>query len=86
MFWNVVESLTNDERRLLLLFTWGQSRLPPSVGGMHMKLTLAGRSDGHLPTSHTCFFALDLPEYSSEAILREKLLFAIQFCKAVCRV
>ena len=25
MFWNVFESFTNDERRLLLLFTWGQA-------------------------------------------------------------
>ena len=48
-----------------------------------MKLTLASASDSHLPTSHTCFFALDLPQYSSEAIMREKLLFAIQFCKAI---
>ncbi len=24
MFWNVIETFLNDDRRLLLLFTWGQ--------------------------------------------------------------
>jgi E3 ubiquitin-protein ligase HUWE1 len=31
-----------------------------------------------LPTSHTCFNQLDLPEYASEEILRERLLLAIR--------
>lgn len=33
--------------------------------------------DSLLPTSHTCFFQLELPMYSSKEILREKLLYAI---------
>lgn len=35
------------------------------------------RAADRLPTSHTCFNALLLPEYSSAARLREKLLTAI---------
>jgi E3 ubiquitin-protein ligase HUWE1 len=31
-----------------------------------------------LPTAHTCFNQLDLPEYPSEEIMREKLLIAIR--------
>lgn len=31
-----------------------------------------------LPTAHTCFNQLDLPEYPSEEILREKLLTAVK--------
>lgn len=31
-----------------------------------------------LPAAHTCFNQLDLPEYDSEEILREKLLIAIR--------
>jgi hypothetical protein len=59
MFWNVVGSFSQKELRLLLLFTWGQSRMPPQVGGTHMTLKLLGNSDdNHLPASHTCFFAL----------------------------
>lgn len=37
----------------------------------------AGGSD-QLPTAHTCFNQLDLPEYASEEILKEKLLIAIR--------
>ncbi len=38
-------------------------------------------SDGAhlLPSAHTCFNQLDLPEYPSEEIMREKLLTACQF-------
>ncbi|CEM13481.1 unnamed protein product [Vitrella brassicaformis CCMP3155] len=35
------------------------------------------REDTMLPSSHTCFFQVDLPAYSSAAILRQKLLYAI---------
>jgi E3 ubiquitin-protein ligase HUWE1 len=31
-----------------------------------------------LPSAHTCFNQLDLPEYTSEDELREKLLIAIR--------
>jgi E3 ubiquitin-protein ligase HUWE1 len=31
-----------------------------------------------LPSAHTCFNQLDLPEYATETILREKLLLAIR--------
>ncbi|KAH6947278.1 hypothetical protein HPB50_018064 [Hyalomma asiaticum] len=34
--------------------------------------------DSHLPVAHTCFNLLDLPIYSSEAVMREKLRLAIQ--------
>lgn len=36
-----------------------------------------GNEDSLLPTSHTCFFQLELPMYSSKEILKEKLLYAI---------
>lgn len=31
-----------------------------------------------LPTAHTCFNQLDLPEYASEETMKEKLLVAIR--------
>jgi len=39
--------------------------------------------DARLPTSHTCFFSLHLPKYSSEEILRKRLLYAISNCVAL---
>ena len=37
-------------------------------------------SDSHLPVSHTCFFQLDLPNYSSEEVMKKKLSIAMEFC------
>lgn len=36
--------------------------------------------DAQLPKSHTCFFALQLPRYSSDEICRRQLLYAIHNC------
>lgn len=36
-----------------------------------------GASENRLPSAHTCFNQLDLPEYENKEILRERLLMAI---------
>lgn len=36
------------------------------------------RPDDYLPVASTCFFSLACPKYSSKAVLREKLLYAIR--------
>lgn len=41
-----------------------------SFGGAHM-----------LPTAHTCFNQLDLPVYTTEDMVRERLLTAIRECE-----
>jgi len=33
--------------------------------------------DQALPKADTCFFNIDLPDYSSKAIMREKILLAV---------
>jgi E3 ubiquitin-protein ligase HUWE1 len=51
------------------------------VQGMHgpqrFAIHAAPADDARLPAAHTCFNQLDLPLYSSRAVLREKLLYAI---------
>ena len=39
--------------------------------------------DNFLPESYTCFFLLKLPRYTCKAVLREKLRYAIHFCKSI---
>ncbi|TMW56846.1 hypothetical protein Poli38472_006856 [Pythium oligandrum] len=39
-----------------------------------------GYADAQLPKSHTCFFALQLPRYSTDEICRKQLLYAVQNC------
>ena len=36
-----------------------------------------------MPRSHTCFFAIDLPRYTKEETLRQKLLYAATYCSAI---
>jgi hypothetical protein len=42
-----------------------------------MSLTNAG--DAKLPVSHTCFFSVELPAYSTEEEMRHGLLTAIHY-------
>ena len=39
--------------------------------------------DHFLPESYTCFFLLKMPRYSCREVLREKLKYAIHFCKSI---
>ena len=39
--------------------------------------------DDFLPESYTCFFLLKMPRYSCKRVLREKLKYAIHFCKSI---
>ena len=48
------------------------------LGDLHMLVQRAGSNSDRLPSAHTCFNALLLPEYSSTDKLRSKLLQAIE--------
>ncbi|CCW63181.1 unnamed protein product [Phytomonas sp. EM1] len=79
MFLSVLEDMSDEDRRLLLRFTTGQSRLPIKS---RIKVQLNG-SKNALPTSSTCFFLLRLPSYNSEEMMRERLLYAIRQCNTI---
>uniref|UniRef100_A0A8B9HWF7 E3 ubiquitin-protein ligase HACE1 n=1 Tax=Astyanax mexicanus TaxID=7994 RepID=A0A8B9HWF7_ASTMX len=84
-FWDVVESLTQEERVLLLQFVTGSSRVPHGgfafiMGGSGLqKFTIAAvpYTSNLLPTSSTCINMLKLPEYPSKDVLRDRLLVAL---------
>uniref|UniRef100_A0ABI7XAT7 Ubiquitin-protein ligase E3A n=3 Tax=Felinae TaxID=338152 RepID=A0ABI7XAT7_FELCA len=81
-FWEIVHSFTDEQKRLFLQFTTGTDRAP--VGGLgKLKMIIAknGPDTERLPTSHTCFNVLLLPEYSSKEKLKERLLKAITYAK-----
>lgn len=90
-FWKVLRSFSHEERSTFLRFVWGRSRLPASEKEFPQLFKLQsfskqqpGRSvDGYLPIAHTCFFAVEMPPYSSEQVLREKLLYAIYNCQEI---
>ncbi|KAJ8290876.1 hypothetical protein GJAV_G00018710 [Gymnothorax javanicus] len=84
-FWEVVKSLTQEERVLLLQFVTGSSRVPHGgfaylMGGSGLqKFTIAAVPyiANLLPTSSTCINMLKLPEYPSQEVLRDRLLVAL---------
>ncbi len=73
--------LAADERSKYVRFAWGRARLPGEGGHWTSQHTLqrAHGGDSALPTSHTCFFTVDLPEYSSDARMRWGLTTAIHY-------
>ncbi|XP_021378315.1 E3 ubiquitin-protein ligase HERC2-like isoform X2 [Mizuhopecten yessoensis] len=88
-FWEVMEDFTNTERSLFLRFVWGRTRLPRTIAdfrGRDFVLQVLDKyspPDHFLPESYTCFFLLKMPRYSCKMVLREKLKYAIHFCKSI---
>ena len=39
--------------------------------------------DLFLPVSHTCFFSIDIPEYTAKDVMKQKFLYAIYNCVAI---
>ena len=72
-FWSVVEAMDTEERRRLLFFTTGCDRAPVGgLGNLPFVVQRSGPDTPHLPTAHTCFNVLLLPEYASREKLRER--------------
>jgi len=77
-FWNVVDSLNEDERNRFAIFVSSSARMP-SKGWADFALQVQknGKDDDRLPTAYTCFKLLLLPHYSSKDVLRTKLMQAL---------
>jgi len=81
-FWEAVHSMALEDKRKLLQFTTGSDRIP--VGGLaKLKLIIAknGPDSDRLPSAHTCFNVLLLPEYSTKEKMNDLLMKAIKECK-----
>lgn len=82
-FWKVVSSMTPKQQAALLKFVTSCER-PPASGFKTMTPPFTIQrvwimSDGdRLPTASTCFNILKLPTYSSEKVLRKRLLYSIE--------
>ncbi|XP_039380093.1 ubiquitin-protein ligase E3C isoform X1 [Mauremys reevesii] len=81
IFWRVVESFTDEEKRKLLKFVTSCSR-PPLLGFKELYPAFCIHNGGsdldRLPTASTCMNLLKLPEFYDENLMRSKLLYAIE--------
>jgi len=84
-FWRAVRSFDKEERAKLLQFVTGTSKVPlngfKELEGMNgvnrFNIHRDYGNKDRLPTSHTCFNQLDIPEYDSYDILRSQIMKAI---------
>ncbi|KAK6934616.1 HUWE1/Rev1, ubiquitin binding region [Dillenia turbinata] len=84
-FWEVVKAFNKEDMARLLQFVTGTSKVPLEgfkalqgiSGPQRFQIHKAYGAPERLPSAHTCFNQLDLPEYSSKGLLQERLLLAI---------
>ena len=76
-FWRILHSLTLEQKKKFLFFVTGCDRAP--MGGLGKLRMLIQRSadETRLPTSHTCFNVLLLPDYQDDDSMRRHLLTAV---------
>lgn len=94
--WKFIDDITPAQRRLFLRFVSGRERLPVKLKVLPMSSSAPNHQrtqandtsnnnknedpDVLLPRAATCFFALELPQYSCYSVFKTKLLFAITHC------
>lgn len=80
IFWEIVMSFDEIQKRKLLKFITSCSR-PPLLGFKDLFPALciqnAGKEIDRLPTSSTCMNLLKLPEVYDKDIIKEKLIYSI---------
>eukprot|EP01121_Diplochlamys_sp_Union-15-3_P013783 TRINITY_DN4327_c0_g1_i1.p1 TRINITY_DN4327_c0_g1~~TRINITY_DN4327_c0_g1_i1.p1 ORF type:complete len:456 (+),score=72.59 TRINITY_DN4327_c0_g1_i1:89-1456(+) len=82
--WQAVKELSQKELKRFLHFVTGTTKVP--IGGFNhlygstgpQKFTVMHSKRTGLPTAHSCFNRLELPEYASFEELKKNLLFAIK--------
>jgi len=80
--WQMLEEMTSEEKALFCLFARGSSRMPADCAGVKLKLEHDSRGPEMLPVAHTCFFAIDLPGYTSKEMWRTRFLTAFRWCNS----
>ncbi|KAL3508356.1 hypothetical protein ACH5RR_027757 [Cinchona calisaya] len=84
-FWEVTRGFNKEDMARLLQFVTGTSKVPLEgfkalqgiSGPQRFQIHKAYGAPERLPSAHTCFNQLDLPEYTSKEQLQERLLLAI---------
>eukprot|EP01049_Picozoa_sp_SAG25_P006959 SAG25_NODE_547_length_7025_cov_3.655357_4_plen_567_part_00 len=90
-FWLIVRAMDPSQRSQLLHFCTGSARVPASgfanlmgYSGVQQPFRLEHLADAdsnRLPTASTCFNTLKLPQYGSDAELKEKLCTALTYSR-----
>ena len=76
-----METLSHEQRVAFIKFSWGRSLLPSrnTREKWEFKLCTTNAPVTRLPIVHTCFFQVELPNYESDSIMRDKIVTAIEY-------
>lgn len=80
LFWKVMASFTDSQKRDVLKYVSSTPRAPLlGFSQLRPKFSIrdGGTDEERLPSTSTCVNLLKLPRYTTEATLRDKLLYAV---------
>ena len=79
-FWEILFDFNEEEKKKFLSFVTGCDRAPiDGLGSLPITVTNGGSDLNQLPTAHTCFNNLILPDYKNKEKLKKALLTAINY-------
>ena len=74
LLWEVIHELPIDLQKRFLFFCTGSDRVPiKGLGNLNFVISRNGSDEARLPSAHTCFNHLLLPEYKEKETLKEQL-------------
>jgi hypothetical protein len=84
--WEILRELSDEERIKFVKFCYAQERLP-SNHEEFLKLQIVFTIKSYIdktkidlfPKADTCFFSIELPEYSCKDVMKRKIIQAINF-------
>jgi hypothetical protein len=78
-FWEILNEFTEEEKNKFLLFVTGCNRAP--IGGLSSLPFIISRNGNknELPSSHTCFNHLVLPDYMDKELMKMKIKTALNY-------
>ena len=79
-FWEILFDFNEEEKKKFLSFVTGCDRAPiDGLGSLPITVTNGGSDLNQLPTAHTCFNNLILPDYKNKEKIKKALLTAINY-------
>ena len=79
-FWEVLLQFNEEEKKKFLSFVTGCDRAPiDGLGSLPITISNGGADKEQLPSAHTCFNNLILPNYQNKEKLKKNILIAINY-------
>lgn len=80
LFWEVLHSFSEEEKKKFLFFVTGCDRAPINgLGSLEITISRFGPDSDKLPCAHTCFNHLLLPDYNNKEKISKCLRKAISY-------